>query len=174
MVSVRQKQFMFLFTLLLSLSTFSLTYAKDYPVIQGTVSKVKDGDTVVITPSFGRKQFTCRLYGIDAPETSKGRKRGQPYGELAERELRFLVLHYSVEAILTGKKSYNREICFIRKNDVDINLDMVKRGYAWAYRQYLKRPYASEYIDAEEEAREKGLGLWRQRNPVPPWEFRRK
>ena len=50
---------------------------------------------------------------------------------------------------------------------------MVKLGYAWAYKQYLKRPYASEYIDAENEARNKKLGLWKQANPQPPWEFRK-
>ena len=42
------------------------------------------------------------------------------------------------------------------------------------HRQYLKRPYASEYIEAESEAREKRLGLWKQLGNIePPWEFRR-
>ncbi|MBI4684895.1 MAG: thermonuclease family protein [Nitrospirae bacterium] len=49
---------------------------------------------------------------------------------------------------------------------------MVKRGFAWAYRQYLKRPYASEFIDAESEARTNKRGLWQQTNPQPPWEYR--
>lgn len=56
----------------------------------------------------------------------------------------------------------------------DINLEMVRRGYAWAYKQYLRRPYASAYIEAEREARGKRLGLWRDDNPTPPWEFRHK
>jgi len=50
---------------------------------------------------------------------------------------------------------------------------MVAEGYAWAYRQYLDRPHASEYISLEEQARAKRLGLWQQNNPQPPWEFRR-
>ena len=29
------------------------------------------------------------------------------------------------------------------------------------------------YEDAEAKAREKGLGLWRDPEPVPPWEWRR-
>ena len=56
----------------------------------------------------------------------------------------------------------------------NINLEMVKEGWAWAYRQYLARPYASEYIDAERQARTKRLGLWQQANPQPPREFRRR
>lgn len=51
---------------------------------------------------------------------------------------------------------------------------MVRDGYAWAYREYLHVPYASEYIDAESEARSKRLGLWQQSNPEAPWEFRRR
>jgi len=50
---------------------------------------------------------------------------------------------------------------------------MVKRGYAWAYRRYLKGPYASEYLEAEKVARASQLGLWEQKNPQPPWEFRK-
>ncbi|MRR39084.1 nuclease, partial [bacterium] len=30
------------------------------------------------------------------------------------------------------------------------------------------------YLAAEQEARQAGRGLWRDRNPMPPWEFRRK
>ncbi|WP_281376693.1 thermonuclease family protein [Geomonas paludis] len=38
----------------------------------------------------------------------------------------------------------------------------MREGFAWAYRQNLERPYASEYIRAEEEARRERRGLWRQ------------
>ena len=58
-------------------------------------------------------------------------------------------------------------------NSRNINLEMVQEGLAWAYREYLQRPYASEYLDAEKEARAKRLGLWQQFNPQPPWEFRK-
>ena len=58
-------------------------------------------------------------------------------------------------------------------NNRNINREMVSEGWAWAYRQYLDRPHASEYIEAEEKARGKRLGLWAQTNPQPPWEFRK-
>lgn len=74
---------------------------------------------------------------------------------------------------LIGEKSYRREICFIKQDGIDINYEMVRRGYAWAYREYLKEPYASEYLRAEKEDRVKRLGLWQQPNPQPPWEFRK-
>lgn len=55
----------------------------------------------------------------------------------------------------------------------DINQEMVREGFAWAYQRYLDRPYASGYIEAEEQARRERRGLWRQGNPVAPWEFRK-
>jgi len=147
--------------------------SKDIKTIEGTVIKVKDGDTVVIAPLEGGQFFTCRLYGIDAPETEKPGKPGQPYGEEAMKYLKKLVLGQTVRVTTTGDKTYNREVCIIYRDSMNVNLEMVKAGYAWAYRQYLKRPYASEYIDAETEARQARRGLWQEINPTPPWEWRK-
>jgi endonuclease YncB( thermonuclease family) len=157
--------------ILLSLCLISQPYAKDSRVVRGTVTNVIDGDTVVIRP-FSGKLFKCRLYGIDAPEMPNDGNPGQPYGRAADRELNNLVLHNAVEITLTGESSYDREICIIQKMGMDINREMVRRGYAWAYRQHLKGPYASEYINAENEARKMRRGLWQQTNPRPPWELR--
>ncbi len=127
----------------------------------GKVTKVKDGDTVVI------ESTTCRLYGIDAPE------KKQPYGPEAKDYLKNLIYRQTVDYQIVDTDRYGRGICRIKKDGQDINLEMVKSGYAWAYVQYLKRPHASEYIDAEKEARNKRLGLWNDVNPTPPWEFRK-
>jgi endonuclease YncB( thermonuclease family) len=151
-----------------------LVFALPAFALQGKVMQVKDGDTVVIVPSEGGQGFICRLYGIDAPEVSHGRKHGQPYGDEAMKELKQMILGEYVDVELTGSKTYNREVCIIRKGSMNVNLEMVKRGYAWAYKRYLKRPYASEYISAENEARDRKLGLWQQSNPTPPWEWRRR
>jgi endonuclease YncB( thermonuclease family) len=155
--------------------TVSVSAARRETTLIGRVMQVKDGDTVVISPEDGGQFFTCRLYGIDSPEIAHPRfgKGGQRFGEEAARELKHLILGDTVTVTTTGQKTYKREVCIIRKAGIDINLAMVKRGYAWAYRQYLRRPYTSEYIDAEREARENRQGLWADRNPTPPWEFRR-
>ncbi len=174
---LKQTKYLLIVPLLLLLFTRPVFAAEN--TLTGKVMKVTDGDTVVITPIEGGAFFKCRLYGIDAPETPKISKRGrlmkpgQPYGEEATRELKKLIIGEIVEVTLTGAKTYKREVCRIHKEGMDINLEMVKRGYAWAYTHYLKRAYASEYIDAERTAREKDLGLWQDTNPTPPWEFRR-
>lgn len=68
---------------------------------------------------------------------------------------------------------YKCSVGIVWLNKENINQEMVAEGYAWAYRQYLDRPHASEYIKAEEKARLKRLGIWQQYNPQPPWEFRK-
>jgi micrococcal nuclease len=166
----RYPKLFLLITFLLTLTSIPVS-AKT--TLQDKVMKVSDGDTIIVSPIEGGQFFKCRLYGIDAPETAKGRKPGQPYGEEAAKELKHLILGQTVEITLTGAKTYKREVCMVRKEGMDINLEMVKRGYAWAYVRYLKRPYASEYIEAENEARTKRLGLWQDANPQPPWEFRK-
>lgn len=152
----------------------TLSFASQAKSVSGKVMQVKDGDTVVIQPEDGGQFFTCRLYGIDTPEITHGRKPGQPYGEEASKELKKLILGQHVQVETTGAKTYKREVCIIKKDGADINLEMVRKGYAWAYKQYLKRPYASDYIDAERSARDKRLGLWKDNNPMPPWDFRKR
>lgn len=138
----------------------------------GRVTRVWDGDTVVITPVGKRKGYNCRLYGIDAPETRKKEIPGQPYGVAAAAALRKLVLGREVVVELTGEQSYRRKVGIILLEGVDLNREMVRKGYAWAYVRHLRGPYASAYLEAEREARQERRGLWRDRNPLPPWEFR--
>ncbi len=147
---------------------------------EGIVKKVVDGDTVHVTMAEGTK-LTIRLYGIDAPETEKVNHRtgvvskpGQPYGEEAEKALKEKVLGKKARVVIMDIDRYRRSVSVLYLDNRDINREMVKEGYAWAYTEYLRGPYASEYIEAENEARRKKLGLWHQANPLPPWEFRKR
>jgi len=158
----------------LSIFISSISSCSAETPLRGEVIRVTDGDTVVIEPEKGGKNITCRLYGIDSPETEKRDRRGQPYAKEAAEELKKLILGQQVEVATTGEKTHNRDVCIIRNNGMDINREMIKRGYAWAYRKHLESPYASEYIEAENEARVQRSGIWRQANPLPPWEFKKK
>jgi len=48
---------------------------------------------------------------------------------------------------------------------------LLKAGYAWHYKQYNKEKRLSEM---ELQARSKRFGLWADKDPVAPWEFRKK
>ena len=170
----------FIASLLLCLVTVTNAFAKE-PVrsIVGLVTKISDGDTIQVTDSLGTK-VKVRFYGIDCPETEKGNKRtgkvskqGQPYGEEAFQALRGKLQRQRVRLDVMDIDRYGRTVSIVWLGNRNINLEMVADGWAWAYTQYLDRPHASQYIQAEEQARKERKGLWQQNNPQPPWEFRK-
>jgi micrococcal nuclease len=163
---------------LLTIGPFIVQGKEPLRVEEGVVNKVVDGDTVNIVTN-ERTKLKVRLYGIDAPEIQHVNKRtgivskpGQPYGNEAYRALEMIIYGKKVKVTIMDTDRYGRMVAVLCLGDRDINREMVQAGYAWAYREYLKGPYASEYIDAENDARSKHLGLWQQPNPQPPWEFR--
>ena len=123
------------------------------------VIKISDGDTIVLLS--GKEQTKVRLFGIDAPELK------QPYGKKSKQFLANLIAGEVVEVEENGKDRYKRTIGSIYLNGVDINAQMVANGYAWAYRKFSKK-----YTAQESKARKQNLGLWRDKDPTPPWEWR--
>ena len=140
-------------------------------VLVGRVTYVFDGDTLELTSGL-RRPVRVRLYGIDAPETGRRGEPGQPYGREARRALQAKVAGQMVEIEIMDRDQYGRTVGVVRLAGRDINRELVADGWGWAYRHYLNGPYASAYIGAEESARARRAGLWRQNNPQPPWEFR--
>lgn len=159
---------------LLAASLLTLLFVADAfagRVIEGVVRAVYDGDTLLLATR-EESRLKVRLYGIDAPETVKPDQPGQPFGEVARRTLMYKVMGRRVSAEIVEIDRYRRAVAVIRHAGRDVNRELVAEGLAWAYRRYLQGPYASEYIAAEERARARRKGLWRDANPLPPWEFR--
>jgi micrococcal nuclease len=166
-------------TAIIYLSTTSLLARNPIRTVDGIVTQVTDGDTVKLETTEGTK-LKIRLYGIDAPEMEKINRRtgmvskpGQPYGEEAYEALKSKMLDSKVKVDIMAIDRYKRMVGIVYLDNKNVNLEMVKEGWAWAYRAYLGRPYASEYLDAERGARTKRSSLWQQPNPQPPWEFRK-
>ena len=129
--------------------------------ISGKVVSIHDGDTITILQD--KQQIKVRLFGIDAPELK------QPYGKKSKQFLANLIASEVVEVEENGKDRYKRAIGTIYLNGTDINAQMVESGYAWAYRKFSKK-----YTAQESKAKKQGLGLWRDKEPTPPWEWRRR
>jgi micrococcal nuclease len=141
--------------------------------VEGKVTRVSDGDTLILVTGEGTK-LKVRLYGIDAPEIRHERVPGQPYGREAKDALTEMALGRKVTLEIVDIDMHRRMVGIVRISGADINQEMIRNGLAWAYRRYLSAPYASVYIAAEKEARSRRLGLWKQANPDPPWNFKRK
>lgn len=125
----------------------------------GLVVEVHDGDT--FTLNTGER---VRLDGIDAPELK------QPYGQESKEQLERLILNRIIDIRCDGK-SYNRKLCRISCDDVDIQREMVKRGLAFDYTYYSQGFYKS----AEDFAQRLQRGVWVLPNGGErPWYYRRK
>ena len=149
--------------------------------IGGTVRRVLDGDTVIVQTS-PRTRLRCRLLGIDAPEVTHRRRGGgmtpgQPYGPEAKRALEQWALRRAVTAEVHGRDRYRRSLCILFAGGRNLNLDLVREGYAWADPSgWSSAPptLRREVEAAAREARQARRGLWADPNPEPPWVFRRR
>jgi endonuclease YncB( thermonuclease family) len=137
-------------------------------VIQGRVVDVSDGDTVTVVDA-NSTQYKIRLTGIDAPE------KAQAYGQKAKESLSDLVFGKLVEVEWSKQDRYGRIVGKIKLNGVDINLEQIKRGMAWHYKQYQKEQSPEDrvaYAQSESHARDQGVGLWQDPTPIEPSVFR--
>jgi micrococcal nuclease len=128
------------------------------------VLKVSDGDTVTINDHGEKRKL--RLYGIDAPE------KDQEYGMESREYLYNRIQDKAVNVDFISKDRYGRDISVIYLDGENINEAMVKEGYAWWYKDYAKDDL--QYREYELKAKESKKGLWGRKNPVPPWEFRKR
>ena len=73
-------------------------------------------------------------------------------------------------------KQYGRTLGKVVLHGFDVCLEQIKLGMAWHYRQYESEQLKEDpeiYAQTELEARTKIVGLWKDKNPTPPWEFRK-
>jgi len=150
--------------ILLGALTFYSTNLFADRFIFGKVVAISDGDTIRVYDRNENIQYKIRLSGIDAPE------KNQPYGRKSKEALSNLIFGKTVRVSDQGKDRYKRILGYVKLGDIDVNLEMVKSGNAWTYRKYNQ---SEDYLDAENSAKEKRLGLWALENPIPPWQFRK-
>jgi len=141
---------------------------------------VSDGDTIHLTTP-EQTILKVRLYGIDAPETDKidhktGKVNipGQPYGDESWKALENKVMGKRVKADIIEFDKYQRAVCMVWLNDRNINLEMIREGYAEAFIEYLKEPYKTEFLKVETEARAAKKGIWSLPDYERPREFRKR
>ena len=147
--------------------------------LAGRVVSVADGDTVTVLDATNT-QHKIRVAGIDAPE------KKQAFGNRSKDNLAELVAGKTVSVEWTKRDRYQRIIgkimvatpsCTVADcpKNVDAGLAQIRTGLAWWYEKYAKEQFptdAAAYAAAETLAKKQTAGLWRDKDPVPPWEFR--
>jgi micrococcal nuclease len=133
------------------------------------VSRVVDGDTIHVVPVGMTAPTTkIRLIGIDAPETGM---------HFAEQATAYLITRTSARALTLRleptetRDRYDRLLAYVYVSDSDcLNLDMVRDGFAYADRRH-RHTLRGQFEAAENEARKKSRGLWREITDadMPAW-----
>ena len=132
--------------------------------LSGRVIRVADGDTLTLLDA-GNTQHKIRLHGIDTPE------RGQPYGNAARDALEAHVAGQRIGVDVQDTDRYGRTVGTVYRNGQNINLALVRDGWAWWYERYARND--RQLAQAQREAKAARRGLWQDSNPIPPWEWRR-
>lgn len=138
----------------------------DGKTIRGRVARISDGDTLTIIAS-GNKRQKVRLYGIDAPELH------QAFGQKARNQLEKLIDGRDVSVEELYGDDYGRTVGIVKIGGENINQQMVKSGFAWVYEHYCKKSFCRDWEGDEAAARRARKGLWREKDPMPPWDWRR-
>lgn len=137
--------------------------------LSGRVVSVVDGDTIIVLDS-ANTQIKIRLKGIDAPE------KKQAFGTRSKESLSALLFDKQVTIEFRKTDRYGRPVGKILVDGIDVNLEQVKVGMAWHYKQYEREQSVDDraaYAQAEEQVRAAKTGLWADTAPTPPWDWRR-
>lgn len=122
------------------------------------VTQVLDGDTCKTAD--GTK---IRMLGIDSPELK------QRYGPESKAFLSRWILNKDVTLDGNKKDLYGRQLSYIMLKRTNINAKMIKTGNAWCYMVAKKSPLR----EMENKARAAKVGLWKDPQPLPPWDYRK-
>lgn len=141
-------------------------------LIEAKVVEVTDGDGVIVSNS--GKFIEIRLFAIDCPEYD------QEWGDIAKYGLIKLIGGKTVYLEMHGLDIHQRTLATIyvesKSKLINVNEQMVARGHAWVYRKYygtLSWTRKNRLDWFVERARERKIGLWKHKNPIPPWEWRK-
>ena len=130
--------------------------------LKGRVIGVSDGDTITVLGT--NHQERIRLAEIDSPEMK------QPFGNQAKKNCSGLCFNKVVTVNYSRRDRFKRIVGQVKlPNGHSLNHELVRAGMAWCFTKYCKDPLVR---DLEQQARGKRLGLWRDKKPIPPWQWR--
>ncbi len=155
-----------IFSFLFCVTAGLLFLAEHAAAWEGVVVKVIDGDSLRVQRN--GKTVELRLYGIDTPEYR------QPYSNKAKQFARRFVDRHTVTVREKDIDRYGRIVALVESRAGMLNRELVRAGLAWYYPKYCReQPLCGELESLENDARKAGRGLWRDTEPVAPWEWKR-
>jgi micrococcal nuclease len=133
------------------------------------VIAVSDGDTITCTRyNLRRSETKLRFAYVDAPEST------QTYGKESQHLVKKMVYYKLVHVEITDVDRYGRCVGVIYRFRRNINQELVKRGAAWVYEEYIKNPTQKQkWLALQNQAKKQKKGLWKNSHPVRPSVYRK-
>jgi len=163
----------FAFTVLL----FSVAFSNCEPIVNDEsrgdrylVVGISDGDSIVVVDK-NKKRERVRLATIDAPEN------GQAFGKPSKQSLSEMIYKKHVRLEIQERDRYGRIVAQVYIGELNASVEQLKRGFAWHYVAHARDqdPVDRElYKRTAHAARVARRGLWKDENPTPPWDYRKK
>ena len=132
--------------------------------LEGRLGFVPDGDSFSLILK-NKTTVKIRLKGIDAPERGQGFSLESRSALLKKLKGEFFRIRHE------GVDDYGRVLGTLFVGERNINQEMVSEGFAWAY---VFKGRQESYGEDEKLAREKKRGLWKQKEVMAPWDYRKK
>ena len=142
----------------------SLITSAQLDPVTARVERVIDGDTIRVRHQ--GNSYTVRLIGVDTPETKHPTQAVEHFGREASA---FTKTHLEGKLVALVKDRtgdtvdrYGRLLRYVLLDGDNFNARLIREGYAHAYRRF---PFSkrTEFIQLEEQARRRGIGLWNRR-----------
>lgn len=133
------------------------------PVLEGVVSQVINGDTLLFKPA-DQTALRVRLRDIDAPEAC------QAGGEESRRALADLALNKRATLRSSGRNAAGDTLAVVIVDEVNLSVRQVEEGHAWSVRGRNDR---GPLVKQERMAHALKRGLHAAGTAVPPADFRR-
>jgi endonuclease YncB( thermonuclease family) len=137
--------------------------ANPVQTLSGLVVSVANGDTFNLLDA-EKKLHRIRLEGIDAPESR------QEFGAKSTKALADKILAKQVTVEWKQSDHSGQILGHLIVDDRWVNQEQIAEGLAWHYKEFNK---SSILAAAEADARQRKLGLWADKEPIPPWDFRK-
>lgn len=146
-------------------------FAPQGDALQGTVTRVVDGDTIHVTVA--GEDRTVRLIGVDTPETVHPNKPVQHYGREASAFTKKSLLNKRVwlEYDVAPLDKYNRHLAYVWLTKPGtgeeairqsmFNAQLLLQGYGKVMTIQPNSKHANLFAKFQQEARTERRGLWK-------------
>ncbi|ADI63296.1 thermonuclease family protein [Trichormus azollae] len=140
------------------------------------IARVVSGQTLEVVGMAEQPNWISqvRLIGVDAPDS-----RQLPWGDDAKEMLEKLIdspqKSIKLEFDLEAKDKFGRTLAYAWKDQVFLNEQVLKQGYALFVARSPNHKYDNRLENAQQWARLMGKGIWNPEKPMrlTPGEFRR-